>query len=49
MKSHEMGGITTAKAQNWEREHPAFTSGLSSLVSAEDRGKYSDMDINLGS
>lgn len=24
MKSHEMGGITTAKAQNWEREHPAF-------------------------
>lgn len=38
MKSHEMGGITAAKAQNWEKQHPAFMPRLSGLVSSEDRG-----------
>lgn len=37
MKSHEMGGTTTGKAQDWELRHPAFMPRLSSLVSSKDR------------
>lgn len=37
MKSHEMGGTTTDKAQDWELRHPAFTPTSPSLVSSGDR------------
>lgn len=49
MKSHEMGGTTAGKAQDWELRQPAFMPRLSILLSRSEKPKYSDMDIDLRS